>query len=88
MSLHRNQSMAHRRAVREEKTSPAGSRVAGTQWEELMLSVWRTVVLSSGAGDKAGGTGTRMMMRTEGPGPQLHPCAMCLCGVGNGHASW
>lgn len=72
VSLHRNQSMAHSRAIMEEKTSPGGNGVAGSRWGELLLSGSRTVVLSSGRRDKTGGAGTWMLRRTEGPGPQLH----------------
>lgn len=44
VSLHRNQSMAHSRAIMEKKTSPGSHGVAGSQWGELLLSCSRTVV--------------------------------------------
>lgn len=38
MSLQRNQSMAHRRAVGEGETS-GGNGVAGIQWGQLVLAM-------------------------------------------------
>lgn len=80
MSPHRNQSMAHRGAIGEQKKSPGGNGVAGIQWGQLVLAMWRTLSLSSGGRNKAGGTGTLMMRRTEGLGVELHPCAVPVWG--------
>lgn len=80
MSPHRNQSMAHRGAIGEEKTSPGGSGVAGIQWGSSACHVENCVPSLRRQGQGWGNWG--LDDEAEELGAELHPCAVPVWGRG------